>query len=194
MMKVRLFVIIFIFKYVEISLPNQYNSHILRPKPKIEEDKNEVYGVANSEPVEYLNNETEEKDDYQKEIEDALFDVQELLNDFDKNEKVDDTEFEAFKRDIELRNTSIANISSNSDIGGPMFFSNEIFSDIKSLLYLFGIPYIEAPFEAESQCAFLELSGKVDGCITQDSDVFLFGSRHVYKDIFDQNKFVEYYR
>jgi DNA excision repair protein ERCC-5 len=55
------------------------------------------------------------------------------------------------------------------------------------------VPYLEAPFEAESQCAHLEMEGIVDGVVTEDSDVFLFGARHVYKDIFDQNQFVEEY-
>jgi len=52
---------------------------------------------------------------------------------------------------------------------------------------------LEAPFEAEAQCAFLELAGLSDGTVTEDSDVFLFGGRKVYKHIFHQNKFVEFY-
>ena len=35
--------------------------------------------------------------------------------------------------------------------------------------------------------------GLVDGVITEDSDALLFGSKKVYRNIFDKNKFVEMY-
>lgn len=58
---------------------------------------------------------------------------------------------------------------------------------------MFGLPYIIAPMEAEAQCAYLELAKLVDGVVTDDSDVFLFGARSVYKNIFDDRKYVETY-
>lgn len=58
---------------------------------------------------------------------------------------------------------------------------------------MFGLPYIIAPMEAEAQCAYMELANIVDGVVTDDSDVFLFGSRSVYKNIFDDRKYVETY-
>ena len=42
-----------------------------------------------------------------------------------------------------------------------------------------------SPTEAEAQCAALELAGKSDGTISDDSDIFLFGSKRVYRNIFD---------
>ncbi|KAH0969332.1 hypothetical protein GBA52_028787 [Prunus armeniaca] len=49
------------------------------------------------------------------------------------------------------------------------------------------------PMEAEAQCAYLELANLVDGVVTDDSDVFLFGAQSVYKNIFDDRKYVETY-
>jgi DNA excision repair protein ERCC-5 len=39
----------------------------------------------------------------------------------------------------------------------------------------------------------MELANYVDGAVTDDSDVFLFGARNVYKNIFDDRKYVETY-
>ena len=46
---------------------------------------------------------------------------------------------------------------------------------------MFGLPYIIAPQEAEAQCAWLDSAGLVDGVVTDDNDVFLFGAQRVYR-------------
>jgi DNA excision repair protein ERCC-5 len=61
------------------------------------------------------------------------------------------------------------------------------------LLQSFGIPYITAPMEAEAQCAELANLRLVDGIITDDSDVFLFGGSRCYKNLFNDSKYVECY-
>ncbi|KAI4216191.1 MAG: hypothetical protein LQ351_001201 [Letrouitia transgressa] len=45
----------------------------------------------------------------------------------------------------------------------------------KKLLDLFGIPYINAPGEAEAECALLQKKGIVDAVLSEDVDTMMFG-------------------
>ncbi|XP_078258889.1 DNA excision repair protein ERCC-5 homolog isoform X2 [Rhinoraja longicauda] len=72
--------------------------------------------------------------------------------------------------------------------------TGQMYLDSQELLRLLGIPYIIAPTEAEAQCAYLDLTDQTSGTITDDSDIWLFGARHVYKNFFNQDKYVEYYQ
>ena len=75
-----------------------------------------------------------------------------------------------------------------------MSITERMSEDCQRLLKLFGIPYIIAPMEAEAQCAFLDLYKLTDGTITDDSDIWLFGGKTVYKHFFNQQKNVMEFR
>eukprot|EP00118_Oscarella_pearsei_P007480 m.36901 g.36901 ORF g.36901 m.36901 type:complete len:236 (+) comp32305_c0_seq6:298-1005(+) len=49
-------------------------------------------------------------------------------------------------------------------------------NECKKLLKLMGIPYVEAPCEAEAQCAALVKAGKVYATATEDMDALTFAS------------------
>ncbi|KAH7300955.1 hypothetical protein KP509_23G005600 [Ceratopteris richardii] len=91
------------------------------------------------------------------------------------------------EEEIELRASQRKNERNAESVSGEMF------SECQELLQMFGIPYIIAPMEAEAQCAYMDSIGLVDGVITDDCDVFLFGGRNVFKNIFDDRKYVETY-
>ncbi|CAD5115657.1 DgyrCDS4613 [Dimorphilus gyrociliatus] len=55
--------------------------------------------------------------------------------------------------------------------------------ECKKLLTLMGIPYVNAPCEAEAQCAALVKSGKVYATGTEDMDALTFGSNVVLRHL-----------
>ncbi|CAO3594843.1 unnamed protein product [Absidia cylindrospora] len=85
------------------------------------------------------------------------------------------------------------NKQQTKQMGNSDTVSDQMVQDIQELLQLFGIPYVVSPMEAEAQCAYLLEHNLVDGVVTDDSDVFLFGGERVYKNMFSQQKYVECY-
>ena len=55
--------------------------------------------------------------------------------------------------------------------------------ECKELLTLMGIPYVEAPEEADSQCAWLVKNGYASGVLTEDMDILTFGSKRIYRNL-----------
>ncbi|CAH1102340.1 unnamed protein product [Psylliodes chrysocephalus] len=49
--------------------------------------------------------------------------------------------------------------------------------EVKKLLKMMGVPYVDAPCEAEAQCAALVKAGKVYAAATEDMDALTFGSK-----------------
>ncbi|XP_071489512.1 DNA excision repair protein ERCC-5-like [Diadema antillarum] len=72
--------------------------------------------------------------------------------------------------------------------------TDAMYADSKELLQCFGIPYIVSPQEAEAQCAYLDLTNQTQGTITEDSDIWLFGGRRVYKQFFSKSRDPEFFK
>lgn len=54
---------------------------------------------------------------------------------------------------------------------------------VKLLMDSFGVSYCDAPSEADELCAFLVNNGNVWGCISDDTDMFLYGCNYVIRNI-----------
>ncbi|KUJ18937.1 PIN domain-like protein [Mollisia scopiformis] len=104
------------------------------------------------------------------------------------NHKSERENQEAYERDIKaLRNQQKKDRRDADEV------TNQMITECQMLLRLFGLPYVTAPMEAEAQCAELVSLGLVDGVVTDDCDIFLFGGTRVYKNLFNSNKLVECY-
>lgn len=55
--------------------------------------------------------------------------------------------------------------------------------EAKQLLKLMGVPYIEAPCEAEAQCAAMVKAGKVYATATEDMDALTFGTNTLLRHL-----------
>ena len=64
-------------------------------------------------------------------------------------------------------------------------------TELKLLLDYIGINYIEAPGEAEAQCAAMNIANKCDGVVTEDWDAVLFGCKKMLKDFSNKTSVIE---
>lgn len=105
---------------------------------------------------------------------------------------IDEAKMEQLRNDLEAERADLIR-KQNQQQRVVESISDEMIDETCELLRLFGIPFVQAPFEAEAQCSFLNLKGLVDGVITEDSDAFLFGAKTVYRHLFAEGKFAEAY-
>ncbi|XP_077366747.1 flap endonuclease GEN homolog 1 [Festucalex cinctus] len=59
---------------------------------------------------------------------------------------------------------------------------NAVLRECAEMLDYLGVPWVVAAGEAEAMCAYMDSHNLVDGCITNDGDVFLYGARTVYRN------------
>ncbi|ARF09643.1 FLAP-like endonuclease XPG [Indivirus ILV1] len=99
-----------------------------------------------------------------------------------------------------LKETAISRLSTNNliDKNEKSKLEKKTFSitskqinELKKLLDYIGINYIDAPSEAEAQCAAMNISGMCDGVVTEDWDAVLFGCKKMLKDFSNKTNVVE---
>jgi flap endonuclease-1 len=66
--------------------------------------------------------------------------------------------------------------------------SKKQLDECRELLDLMGIPYVNAPEEADSQCAWLAEQNLVDAVLTEDMDILTFGSPKIVRNLTSQKK------
>eukprot|EP01127_Copromyxa_protea_P011412 TRINITY_DN2867_c0_g1_i1.p1 TRINITY_DN2867_c0_g1~~TRINITY_DN2867_c0_g1_i1.p1 ORF type:complete len:1447 (-),score=394.14 TRINITY_DN2867_c0_g1_i1:18-4358(-) len=81
----------------------------------------------------------------------------------------------------ELQGRYNAQVQRGESITDALVFESQ------KLLRFFGIPFITSPTEADPQCAILEALGHVDGIVSDDNDMFLFGAKKMYGNVFHAN-------
>ncbi|NWU49050.1 ERCC5 protein, partial [Dromas ardeola] len=169
----------------EAEFPTKYDEKLgdETEPPEVETDRHDIVTqdlLQESDEVQLANDQNVEREDDSKDAADEWQDISlEELEGLENDLSAEQNMLQAQKQQQERVAASVT---------GQMFLESQ------ELLRLFGIPYIEAPMEAEAQCAILDLTDQTSGTITDDSDVWLFGARHVYKNFFSQNKYVEYYQ
>nr|XP_012296358.1 DNA repair protein complementing XP-G cells [Aotus nancymaae] len=161
--------------------------------PPSEQGEEELIGTREEEAPaesESLPRDSSEREDEDGEPQEAEKDAEESLHEW---QDIDLEELETLESNLlEQQNSLKAQKQQQERIAATV--TGQMFLESQELLRLFGIPYIQAPMEAEAQCAILDLTDQTSGTITDDSDIWLFGARHVYKNFFNKNKFVEYYQ
>lgn len=105
-----------------------------------------------------------ERKEKKKEAKDRYNELNELLK-----EDLTEEEIQNIKEEMEQEKKNFVKISQN-DI-----------DQVKNLIRIYGVTYYDAPGEAEELCAFLVKKNIVDGCISEDMDLFLYGCPRVYR-------------
>ena len=104
-------------------------------------------------------------------------------NAIDKLIEIDDKEKDKEKDDKD----ELSDIDKLRLIKQSISISQEEMSEVKEIVKLLGVPYIEAPQEADSQCAYLSRNNLVDYVASEDMDILTFGCKNLLKGFMKRN-------
>ncbi|XP_073520326.1 DNA excision repair protein ERCC-5 [Phyllobates terribilis] len=182
--------------FIEVGHLEDRNSQLGQAAESLKDTvKGEAYDLAETASTSTTQLETSFREDEQADVQSAALQQNEEPEDAEPNEWQDLSmeELESLENNLFVQQTSLqAQRQQQERVAASV--TGQMYLESQELLRLFGIPYVVAPMEAEAQCAILDLTDQTSGTITDDSDIWLFGARHVYKNFFSQNKYVEYYQ
>jgi flap endonuclease-1 len=74
-----------------------------------------------------------------------------------------------------------------------IYVEEQMIEKVKQLILYYGMNYIVSPNEAEKYCAILQKNNEVWGCMSDDTDMFVYGSTHTIRCIDIDNNQAIYY-
>ncbi|PWA18895.1 hypothetical protein CCH79_00005003 [Gambusia affinis] len=182
------------FKQEDSAGEKRILEEVQEDETKTEESEESLTQVV-GQPALSSDKEDEEKGEQRKAQEKEVKDDMQSKPTAENNEweHLDMDELEALESSLQLEQSNLREQKQQQErmantVTGQMYLESQ------ELLRLFGVPFLVAPMEAEAQCAALDRADQTNGTITDDSDVWLFGGRHVYRNFFSQNKYVEHYQ
>ena len=92
-----------------------------------------------------------------------------LKNKLDDNINIDDHEKQDIINSMDMLKRKFIHISKNH------------VNDVKNLIRAYGATYYDAPGEADELCALLVIKNKVWACLSEDMDMFVYGSTRVIR-------------
>ena len=90
--------------------------------------------------------------------------------------KKSDNKIKSLLKKEDLFNIQICERYLNKIEGQSIHLSSDDFQDTKTLFDILGVPYFTSKVEGETMCANLALNGKVDGVLSDDTDVLAYGT------------------
>jgi 5'-3' exonuclease len=101
--------------------------------------------------------------------------LQELTK--DQVDVIEDSVEDQVEIDIDTMKEKIMQLEKDS-----MRITRKDMDDVKHLMTLYGIPYIEAPEEADQLCAYLVNSNMAWACMSDDMDMFTYNCKRVLRE------------
>jgi len=105
--------------------------------------------------------------------------IAEKINTIEKRNEIRNIAKEKFREAMESEDYENARKFARQS----MRITPEIVKESKELLSAFGIPCIDAVHDGEAQIAVMNKTGLIDGCVSQDFDVLLFGGKDLYRNV-----------